>query len=207
MNGSGPQVVLTGIRARAGYGVIHNIGDTVNRFVLPTLVTLAAVATVAPGARAQSSSNPFQIGGAAGVAFPTLGDVASTGYNVTFALGYKPMYTPIGVRVEAAYNQFGRQGGGRSINVPAFTGNLIYALPGVGLSPYVIGGAGLYRTNVNFLNGAAIPDENHFGFNIGAGVKLALSSSFETFVEARYNHVSVNNGKFSFIPVTVGIMW
>jgi opacity protein-like surface antigen len=49
--------------------------------------------------------------------------------------------------------------------------------------------------------------ENHFGFNVGGGIKIPLSSSFETFVEARYNRVTVDNGNLSFIPVTVGIMW
>ncbi|MGH9424073.1 MAG: hypothetical protein ACRD3J_29135 [Thermoanaerobaculia bacterium] len=53
--------------------------------------------------------------------------------------------------------------------------------------------------------------ENDFGFNIGGGVKIPLSSSFETFVEARYNRVNnvggPNGGPVSFVPVTVGIMW
>lgn len=180
-----------------------------NRFIIPTLVTAVAIAAAAPGAGAQSSSsNPFQIGAAAGIAFPTgdLGNIANTGYNVTVAVGYKPMYTPIGVRVEAAYNQFGFQGGGGNVNIPAFTGNLVYALPGVSFSPYAIGGAGLYRTNVDITGGGSA-GENHFGFNIGGGVKIPLSSSFETFAEARYNHVTVNGGSLSFIPVTVGIMW
>jgi hypothetical protein len=180
----------------------------VNRFVLSTLAAVAVTAT-APTAHAQFLDNPFHIGGAAGVAFPTsdLGTFANTGYNVTFAVGYKPLFAPIGVRVEAAYNQFGLQGGGGgNVNIPAFTGNLVYTLPGVSFSPYVIGGGGLYRTNVDFSGGGSA-GENHFGFNIGGGVKLPLSTSFETFVEARYHHVAVRNGTFSFIPITVGIMW
>jgi opacity protein-like surface antigen len=174
--------------------------------MLSTLAGVVAIAASASNAGAQFSSNPFQIGASAGIAFPSLGNAASTGYNVTLAVGYKPMYLPIGVRAEAAWNQFGRQGGGNSINIPAFTGNLVYTLPGISFSPYVIGGAGLYRPNIN-VNSVEIPDENHFGFNIGGGIKIPLSSSFETFVEARYNRVTVDNGNLSFIPVTVGIMW
>lgn len=164
-----------------------------------------AIAAAAPTASAQLSSNPFQIGGAAGIAFPTgtLGDVANTGYNVTLAVGYKPMLTPIGVRVEAAYNEFGAEGGFEKINIPAFTGNLVFALPGISFSPYIIGGAGLYTPNV----GVGNDRENHFGFNVGGGIKIPLSSSFETFVEARYNRVSLDNDNLSFIPITVGIMW
>jgi len=82
----------------------------------------------------------------------------------------------------------------------------VYTLPGVSFSPYAIGGAGLYRTNVDITGGGSA-GENHFGFNVGGGVKIPLSSSFETFVEARYNRVTVNGGNLAFVPVTVGIMW
>jgi hypothetical protein len=180
----------------------------VNRIILSTVAAVVAMGVAAPSAGAQIGSNPFQIGGAAGIAFPTgdLGNIANTGYNVTLAVGYKPMLTPIGVRVEAAYNQFGLKNIDGNVNIPAFTGNLVYGLPGVSFSPYVIGGAGLYRTNVD-LTGGGSGGENHFGFNIGGGIKIPLSTSFETFAEARYNRVTVNNGSMSFIPITVGIMW
>jgi len=169
------------------------------------MAAVVAMAAATHNAGAQLSSNPFQIGGAAGIAFPSgdLSNSANTGYNVTLMVGYKPMLTPIGVRVEAAYNEFGSDAGFEKINVPAFTGNLVYGLPGVSFSPYIIGGAGLYTPNIALDGGR----ENKFGFNIGGGIKIPLSSSFETFVEARYNKVSVDNGNFSFIPVTVGIMW
>ena len=178
-----------------------------NRIILSTLVA-AGIAAAAPAARAQTSSNPFQIGGAAGIAIPTgdLGTATNTGYNVTLAVGYNPPAAPVGLRFEAAYNEFGRQVGGGNINIAAFTANAVFALPASGFTPYVIGGAGLYRPSAGntFGNSAS---ENDFGFNIGGGVKLPLSTSFETFVEARYNRVSITGGNLSFIPVTVGIMW
>ena len=178
-----------------------------NRFVLSAFVASVAFLAAAAPARAQGY-NPFQIGASAGIAFPTgdLGNVTNTGYNVTVMVGYKPQFTPIGVRAEAAYNQFGSKVFNGNVNIPAFTGNLVFGLPMGMLSPYAIGGAGLYRTNVN-LNGGGSAGENHFGFNIGGGIKIPLSSSFETFVEARYNHVTLNNGSFSFIPVTFGVMF
>ena len=193
--------------AGSGFRVIYNNGDIVNRFFLSTLAAAVAT-TAAPAAHAQVSSNPFQIGGAAGIAFPVsdLGNITNTGYNVTLAVGYKPQYMPLGVRVEAAYNQFGFQGGGGNVNIPAFTGNLVYTLPGMSFSPYAIGGAGLYRTNVDITGGGSA-GETHFGFYIGGGVKIPLSSSFETFIEARYNRVTVGGGNLAFVPVTVGIMW
>jgi opacity protein-like surface antigen len=182
--------------------------NTVNRLILTTIAAAVTTVAVSASANAQLSSNPFQIGAFAGVAIPTgdLGDVADMGYNVTVALGYKPMLTPIGIRVEAAYNQFGLQDVDGNVNIPAFTGNLVYELPTMGFRPYVIGGAGLYRTNVD-VSGAGSAGENRFGFNAGGGIKLPLSTNFETFVEARYNHVSLDNGSFSFIPITVGVMF
>lgn len=180
-----------------------------NRFILSTFVAAGVLIAAAPAASAQSAiPSGFQIGAAAGVAIPSgdLGSIASTGYNVTLAVGFRPIDTPIGVRLEAAYNQFGLQNGGGNVNIPAFTGNLVYALPGVSFSPYAIGGAGLYRTNTD-LNGIGSSGQNNFGFNIGGGIKLPLSTSFETFVEARYNRVSVNGGSFSFVPITVGVLF
>ncbi|HZE07380.1 MAG TPA: outer membrane beta-barrel protein, partial [Gemmatimonadaceae bacterium] len=111
------------------------------------LVAAAVFFGAAASAGAQGY-NPFQIGASGGVAFPTgdLGNTTNTGYNVAVAVGYKSQLMPIGVRLEAAYNQFGFNGGGGSINVPAFTGNLIYELPlGMSFTPYAIGGVGLYR--------------------------------------------------------------
>ena len=173
------------------------------------MLAAATLAATAPKAQAQAGVlSGFQIGAAGGVAFPTsdLGDITNTGYNVSVAVGVRPAYTPIGVRLEAAYNQFNLQGGGGNINIPAFTGNLVYGLPITSFSPYAIGGAGLYRTGAE-LNGAGNSAENHFGFNVGGGIKLPLSTSFETFIEARYNRVTVDGGNISFVPVTIGVMF
>ena len=177
-----------------------------NRFVLSAFFASTVVLTAAP-ASAQGY-NPFQIGAAGGIAFPTadLGNAANTGYDVAVMVGYKSQDTPIGVRAEAAYNQFGSRVFNGNVTIPSFTGNLVFGLPTGMLSPYAIGGAGLYRTNVNLAGGGSA-GENHFGFNIGGGIKIPLSTSFETFIEARYNRVTVNNGSFSFIPVTFGVLF
>ncbi len=176
------------------------------------MITVAGLAVSAPVARSQGY-NPFQIGASGGIAFPTgdLGTGTNTGYNIAVAVGYKPQFTPIGVRAEAAYNQFGFTNGGGSINIPAFTGNLVYELPlGMSFSPYAIGGVGLYRPSAGFTSGGSTNAENDFGWNIGGGIKIPLSTSFETFIEARYNSVNVggaNGGTASFVPLTVGIMF
>ncbi len=186
-----------------------------NRFVLSTLAAAAAIAVAAPSAKAQDF-NPFQIGASGGIAFPLsdLGNAVNTGYNIGVHVGFKSQFSPIAVRAEAAYNQFGFKNGvvrttNGSLNIPAFTGNLIFALPlPIPFSPYAIGGAGLYRPSTSFNGTGSNNAENDFGFNIGGGIKIPLSSSFETFVEARYHRVNLggaNGGTVSFVPVTVGV--
>lgn len=179
-----------------------------NRLIISAVAAVAMVAATTPEVSAQGY-NPFEIGASGGVGLPTgdLGNGANTGYNIALAVGYRPRYTPIAVRAEAAYNQFGREAGGGSINIPAFTGNLEYALPfGMSYTPYAIGGVGLYRPSVD-LGGGSTGAENRFGWNAGGGVKIPFSRSFKTFIEARYNSVNVEGGTLSFVPITVGVMF
>ena len=180
-----------------------------------SMIAVMGLAAAAPAAQGQGY-NPFQIGASGGIAFPTgdLGTSTNTGYNIAVVVGYKPQLLPVSVRAEAAYNQFGFQGGGSSLNIPSFTANLVYELPlGVGFTPYAIGGVGLYRPSVGFNGGGATSAENDFGWNIGGGIKIPLSPSFETFIEARYNSFSVSGGAANgggtgtFIPITVGILF
>jgi opacity protein-like surface antigen len=174
-----------------------------------SMIAVVGLAAVAPLAHAQGY-NPFEIGASGGIAFPTgdLGNNTNTGYNIAVAVGFRSQFSPLAVRAEAAYNQFGIQGGGGgNLNIPAFTGNVEYTLPlGLGFTPYAIGGAGLYRPSVDF-GGGNTGAENHFGWNIGGGVRIPLTTSFKTFVEARYNSVNITGGTLSFIPVTVGVMF
>ncbi len=135
---------------------------------IPTMIAILGLAAAAPSAQGQGY-NPFQIGASGGIAFPTgdLGTGTNTGYNIAVVVGYKPQLLPISVRAEAAYNQFGRTGGGSSVNIPSFTGNVVYELPlGMSFTPYAIGGAGLYRPSVGFNSGGATSAENDFGWNI-----------------------------------------
>jgi len=180
----------------------------VKNTILSMIAVLGLTAAV-PVAQGQGY-NPFQIGASGGIAFPTsdLSTGTNTGYNIGVLVGYKPQAMPISLRAEAAYNQFGFTNGGGSINIPAFTGNVLYELPlGMSFTPYAIGGAGLYRLSAGFNGGGSTTAENDFGWNIGGGIKIPLSTSFETFVEARYNRVSTSGNAATFIPVTVGIMF
>ena len=152
---------------------------------------------------------PFSIGIAGGAAIPLgdLADVYNTGYNGTVSLGLSSFGSPIGLRFEGMYNKIlGRDD--VSINQPdarivAGTANLVYGLPGVGIRPYLIGGAGYYGLKPDVAN---LESENKLGLNGGIGAMFPLSG-FNTFVEARLHHVFTEVSSTQFVPVTFGILF
>jgi opacity protein-like surface antigen len=177
------------------------------------VVALAGAALVSFEARAQMSTivKPIQFGIAGGIAIPLsdLNDVAGTGFNGTVTVGLNPAMIPLGIRIDGAYNQFGiddDQGGG-DFRFTSVTGNLVYKIPAITVSPYLIGGGGWYHVSVSdnaIVVGPASDD--HFGWNIGGGISMALSG-FDTFIEARYNQIQVEGGSTKFVPITFGVMF
>jgi hypothetical protein len=171
-----------------------------------------AIATIALVAAPRISEaqlglvKPFSLGVAGGVTQPMsdLSDAAKLGYNGTAALEIHLPFIPVGVRVDGAYNSFGEKiTGTGKLHAISATGNLVWRLPVPGFSPYLIGGAGLYMVGSD-LDGAS--NENHMGWNAGAGVNLPLGF-LKAFVEARYNNISSDAGSMKFVPVTLGIMF
>jgi len=184
-----------------------------NRSLLAAALSGVVLASVSfeAGAQVSSVAKPVQFGVALGAALPTsdLSDIVSTGYNGTVTLGFNPALIPLGVRVDGAYNQFAIKDafGDGNVHFASVTGNLVYQIPGQTVTPYAIGGAGWYRAAVN-VTGFGSGSEDHFGWNLGGGIKLPLSG-FDTFIEARYNQVQMSNGdpSLKFIPITFGIMF
>ena len=173
-------------------------------------LAIATIALVAAPASAQLGLvKPFQLGIAGGASQPMsdLKEGADLGYNGTVAMAINLPLIPVGLRVDGAYNGFAAKAdGGAKLHVISATGNLVYKLPSIGVSPYVIAGAGYYMSTTTVPSSASIKD-NNFGWNAGAGINLPLSV-FKAFVEARYNSVSLDGGaKMEFVPVTFGIMF
>jgi hypothetical protein len=181
----------------------------VKKLVIP-VAALMALATLAAGrsANAQVATilKPVQIGVAAGAAVPVsdLGNGFSTGFNVTGTIAINVPLLPVGFRIDAAYNQFGAKGTSNvNAKIAGVSGNVVFGMPGVVITPYFIGGVGYYRVSSSATGSVA---SNNFGFNAGAGLKLPLLV-FAAFIEARYNRISENGGSTSFVPVTVGVMF
>jgi opacity protein-like surface antigen len=182
----------------------------VNRLIIASV--LAGMAITAPAREASAQDfNPFEIGGAVGAAIPLgdLGDVTDMGYNATFMIGYNPVFLPVGLRFDAAYNEFGIKdefGGDGNINIPSFTANAIFKLPSGGFTPYAIGGVGLYRPGGEIAGFSG--SENRFGWNAGGGISMPLSG-FKVFVEARFNSVMGEDDEenWNFVPITFGLIF
>lgn len=172
-------------------------------------IGLAATAAILTGAQLSAQSpKPVTLGLAAGAAIPVgdIADFANTGYNGTVSLGLSSLGTPLGIRFEGMYNKLlGRNDVGNQpdLRILGGTANLVYGLPGVGIRPYLIGGAGYYSVKPDLPN---FESENKLGLNGGIGAMFPLSG-FNTFIEARLHHVFTDVSSTQFVPVTFGILF
>ncbi len=180
---------------------------------LSLAVAAAAIAIFGTTASAQSTK-PVSLGISGGAAIPIgdFSDFYTTGYNGTVSLGIKSVGSPIALRIDGMYNRLSLRddavitvppnGFVESASIASANANLVYALPGTGIMPYLIGGGGIYSTK---LHGDNIDRdaENKFGLNGGLGAAFPLSG-FNAFIEARLHHVFSDRAT-QFIPVTFGI--
>jgi hypothetical protein len=183
-------------------------GEKVRKFGISAAVTAIGLLAIGSVASAQATTilKPIQFGVAAGGSIPLsdFGKGYSTGYNVTGTVGVNPAGLPVGFRIDGAYNQFGAKGVS-SINakIASITGNAVYNMSGLEMTPYLIGGVGYYRASSSV---AGSESSSNFGVNAGAGLRIPLTG-FSVFIEARYNHFTDNGGSTSYVPVTVGVLF
>jgi len=177
-------------------------------------IAAVAMAAFTTTASAQSSKG-LSIGISGGAAIPAgdFADLYTTGYNGTASIMMKSVGSPIGLRIDGMYNRLSvkddalivlpGQGEIESASIASANANLVYSLPGTGITPYLIGGGGIYQFKVHGDN-FSTDSENKFGINGGIGAAFPLSG-FNTFIEARLHHVMTDNESTQFIPVTFGI--
>jgi hypothetical protein len=177
---------------------------------MKTRSLVVALATVAALAGAQEAQAQRALGGiiGAGPTFP-IGDGKSTGFHVAGGVEFQPALLPVGFRAEGLFQQIPE--GNDHDEYVAGTLNVLVPIPMAGLSPYLLGGVGLYRHEEHH------GDHTHgahtdFGFNLGLGTRFALGR-VGLFIEARY-HVLMNgdddgdghgHSGDTFIPLTIGI--
>jgi hypothetical protein len=127
------------------------------------------------------------------------GDVAETGWHAMAGLQLSVPSIPIAARADGAYHSFGEAPGGPSPSMLTGALSLVFNLPGVGLVPYFLGGAGAYRTSVEGSN--AVSDNGlHGGFGVNIG-----ALGFGGFGEVRFINVNQRSGDARFVTATLGV--
>jgi hypothetical protein len=151
----------------------------------------------------------------------------TTGWNVTVPVGWDFVGTPVGIRVDAAWDRLTGQTSGStslndltiwSLNADASLRRRVERLGPSG-TVYVLGGGGVHRIVATAINGAASganPNgfatsfggaETRSGFNGGAGASLTVGE-LALFIETRYVWFRSGNvaaGDARFLPMILGV--
>ena len=146
------------------------------------------------------------IGGGVSIPAGTFRDTYSPKENVLLTLAAGPQDSPLGVRLDYSYNEFGARhvlgGGDQGMHLNIATANLIAVALGGSVKPYMIGGGGFYR----FREDTSLSTSNHFGLNAGLGCTFPLFSKVG-FIEARYHRIFGRTVSEQLVPVTLGILF
>ncbi|MEJ7811802.1 MAG: outer membrane beta-barrel protein [Gemmatimonadaceae bacterium] len=159
----------------------------------------------------------------ANVPMGDLGDGVKLGYGISGLLAFQPAALPFGLRAEVGYDRF-------AVDVPdelkdfyddvsVVKGllNAVVKFPGEGLSPYVMGGIGIFRSSGGGSGSTADQrslgtvrrsneSSTDFGFDLGGGINFQLSG-FASFLEATYTSVRGDGDSSEYIPVRFGVMF
>jgi hypothetical protein len=176
------------------------------------LVPLSVLLLTPRDAHAQKT---YALGFGGGAAIPVgkLSDTQKTGYNAMAVLAIGVSDLPIGIRLDALYNnlshpQVAPTAGGTTsdLRVVAALGNLVFAFPGTSAKAYIIAGGGLYSAKADVPGARA---QSSFGVNGGLGATFGFGP-FATFFESRYHSISRSvskGGVYQFVPITFGVLF
>lgn len=170
--------------------------------ILGAIAALTLAAGVAAPAAAQNAADArsmrFGVQGGLSVPMGDDGDVLESGFTVGGLLDFMPAALPVGIRFNLDYTRWGAKVGDESASVISGTAAAMYTVPTTGgVSPYVLGGVGMYRGDCS---ADECEGETDFGFNLGGGVNFNLGT-LGTFAEVRYHNVDGS----SWLPVVFGI--
>ena len=176
--------------------------------VLISLSLVIGFASPAPGQKTYAVG----LGGGAAIPVGKLSDSQKTGYNAIAVLAIGVAELPLGVRLDAIYNNILHSNslsstpGAGDLRVSGVLGNLVFAFPGTNAKVYIIAGGGLYNSKADITGAKA---ENNLGFNAGAGATFGFGP-FATFLESRYHSISRSaskGGVYQFVPITLGLLF
>jgi len=169
----------------------------------------------------------FQLGG--GVNFPQsrLNDFFDNGYNVTASVGWQPVTSVLGFRLDGTWDQLrGQEFNNDRVNSNVWSG-LAEATLNVpignrmnGSGFYVIGGGGIHHftgldqfstvtttnnngSTVTIFNGNNESSSTDWGINGGAGLRFGWGRA-ALFAESRYFHVYTEGDRSQWVPLIAG---
>lgn len=166
-------------------------------------VLFILVASIGPLWAAQAQATK---GLAVGASVPQ-GDRAridNVGFHVLGTVASMPSSGGAGFRADAMFHQFSRKATIQDVSerIAGLVAATVVPTVEAAISPYLIGGFGVYRTWTDPQPIGARREFN-LGFNIGAGARFQLGGR-PMFAEARYHQVMADGGP-RFLPLSVGM--
>jgi hypothetical protein len=167
------------------------------------------------------------LGGGPNIPTGTANDIYKPGFNVTVPIGYQPLSSPLGFRVDLGYSRFnGRSAGTNGLlaqpddpNIWSATANLTLDVIRYGESRrgalYLVGGGGVYRfTDFNNFDRSDNEPESSLegkpttkgGLTGGAGLSFPIGGA-SLFVESRYTNAFTEGQNTRWVPVIFGFKW
>ena len=175
----------------------------------------------------QRSSFYFGLGGGPNIPTGTVEDVYKTGFNVTVPIGWQPVGSPFGLRLDLGYSRLnGRSAGENGLtsqpddpNIWSATANATLDLVRWGENRrgalYLVGGGGVFRFTdfYNFDRSDNDPESAFEGEPVtkggltgGAGLSFPIGGS-SLFIESRYTTAYTEGENTKWVPVVIGLKW
>ena len=163
----------------------------------------ALIATVAFLLLPAVSEAQVRILGGVGVSNP-MSDLNSTtdvGWHASAGLQLGIAALPVALRADGARHSFGQQAANPTVSILSGALSVVVMFPGLGLSPYILGGLGAYRTSID---APGAPTESDTGVHGAFGVDIgALSAG--AFAEVRLVNVgTASAGNRRYVSATLG---
>lgn len=167
------------------------------------------------------------LGGGPNIPTGVVNDVYKTGFNVHVPIGYQPLSSPLGFRIDLGYSRLnGRAAGVNGLtaqpddpNIWSATANLTLDLIRFGESRrgalYLVGGGGVFRfTDFYNFNRSDNDLTSAFqgspvtkgGLTGGGGLAFPIGSA-SLFVESRYTNAFTEGENTRWVPVVIGLKW
>ena len=169
----------------------------------------------------------FGLGGGPNVPTGSAEDIYKAGFNVTVPLGWQPMNSPFGLRLDLGYSRFnGRSAGDNGLSAQPDDPNIWSATMNATLdlfrfgdnrrgALYLVGGGGVFRfTDFNNFDSSDNDPESSLkgdpvtkaGLTGGAGLAFPIGGT-SLFVESRYTNAYTDGDNVKWVPVVIGFKW